>query len=161
MKDRLARERDALVEKRFAEAAALSEGVVPWQEAGNHVGEKSSVVGKVVATKDIGKVTYLDFDNRRGSFSAVVFHENYGKFPAPPERLFLGKLVKATGVITQFKGKPRIVIDDPSQIEILSPSGEDEPSESGQELNVEFGHVAVQLRSRTEFATFFRPSRDC
>ena len=66
-----------------------------------------------------GKVAFLNFSRNRDDFKLVVFAEAFGRFEAPPEQLYLGKQVRATGEVKLYQGKPEMDIGDPSQIEIV------------------------------------------
>ncbi|MCO6452962.1 MAG: hypothetical protein J5I90_19415 [Caldilineales bacterium] len=105
----------------IADAVASSPvGTISWQDAGNYIGQDVTVEGEVVRTYDSGNVTFLNFtDNWRGTFSAVVFAADYGKYPRPPAELFLDQTVKITGEVKEYQGAPEIVIESPEQIEII------------------------------------------
>ena len=94
-------------------------GVVPWQEAGRYVGQTITVEGRVVRTKDIGSITFLNFSKKRGDFVVIVRAEDYGNFPSPPAELYKGKKVWVTGEVTMHKGTPQIVVHGPEQIEVF------------------------------------------
>jgi len=50
---------------------------------------------------------------------AVVFADDYGKFPQPPADLYDGKEVWITGEIASHKGVPQIVLTSPDQVEVF------------------------------------------
>ncbi len=93
--------------------------VVPWQDAGSHAGQTITVEGEIVDSYNSGKVAFLNFSRNRDDFKLVVFAEAFGRFPQPPEQLYLGKQVRATGEVKLYQGKPEMDIGDPSQIEIV------------------------------------------
>jgi len=94
--------------------------VISWQEAAKHYGEYATVEGTIVATHNSGKICYLNFhpDYHR-YFTAVIFASTFSRFPASPENYYLQKKVRVSGYIKEYQGKPEIVLNDPSQIEIL------------------------------------------
>ena len=93
---------------------------ISWADAGKAVGEVAYVCGKVVRVRDIGSLTFINFDNARpAKFVAVVFRDNYGKFPNKIRDLYEGKLVKIRGQVTTHRDNPQIVITSPSQIEVV------------------------------------------
>ncbi|HXV42514.1 MAG TPA: hypothetical protein VEC96_05595, partial [Anaerolineae bacterium] len=53
-----------------------------------------------------------------------IFPEDWPKFPAAPENLFYGKLVRIEGVIEEYQGTPEIIIKDPWQIEVALTLGQ-------------------------------------
>ena len=95
-------------------------GVISWQDADKHYGEYATVEGKIVATHNSGKACFLNFHpNYRRYFTAVIFASEFSRFPVEPENFYYGKKVRVSGYIKEYKGKPEIILDDPSQIEIL------------------------------------------
>lgn len=94
--------------------------VISWQDAAKHYGEYATVEGTIVATHNSGKACFLDFhpDYKR-YFTAVIFASAFSHFPANPENYYYGKKVRVSGYIKEYKGKPEIILNDPSQIEIL------------------------------------------
>lgn len=92
-------------------------------EAKNHVGERTTVYGTVVSTKyaggSSGKPTFLDMcyaypDPNR--FTVVIWDENRGKFPQPPEDYYDSKTIYVSGLIVLYNGVPEIEVTSPSQI---------------------------------------------
>jgi len=51
--------------------------------------------------------------------TAVIFASAFPRFPANPENYYYGKKVRVSGNIKEYNGKPEIILNDPSQIEIL------------------------------------------
>lgn len=98
------------------------EGVmtIHWTTANKAMGEVAYVCGKVIEVRDIGAITFINFDdNRPAKFVGVVFRDNYGKFPDDLKKLYAGKFVKIRGQITAHRDKPQIVLTSPGQIEIV------------------------------------------
>ena len=95
--------------------------VIPWQEADQHLGEVLAVEGVVVGTYNSGKAVFLNFaEDYRTTFKAVIFPDDWGKFPEPPEKLFLGRLVRVIGLIEEYEGAPEIIVEDAVQIEMAA-----------------------------------------
>jgi len=94
--------------------------VISWQDAAKHYGEYATVEGTIVATHNSGKACFLNFhpDYKR-YFTSVIFASAFPRFPANPENYYYGKKVRVSGYIKEYEGKPEIVLNDPSQIEIL------------------------------------------
>lgn len=93
--------------------------IVAWQDAGKHVDEQVIVQGKIVQTRNIGKICFLNFDEAR-TFTAVVHEPNYKKFPKPPEEMYRDKIVRIRGLVSEFRGNPQIEVSSPDQMMILS-----------------------------------------
>ena len=99
-------------------------GAINWDEAKNHIGERTTVCGPVVsatwASGSKGKPTFLNIgkpypDPQR--FTVLIWVQNRGNFPQPPEDYYLGKNICVTGLIIEYKGVPEIEVKDPSQIQ--------------------------------------------
>jgi micrococcal nuclease len=100
--------------------SARESGVVPWQEAAKHYEEYVTVEGRVVVTRNTGKVCFLNFDHDwRRTFTAVIFASRFDAFPERPEEHYRDKRVQVTGLVREYKGKPEIVLNSPEQIEIV------------------------------------------
>lgn len=98
------------------------EGVmsIHWSTAGEAIGEVAYVCGKVIEVRNIGAITFINFDEQRpAKFVGVVFRDNYGKFPDDIKKLYAGKLVKIRGQITTYRDRPQIVLTSPAQMEIV------------------------------------------
>jgi len=94
--------------------------VIPWQDAAKYYGNYLTVEGTIIATYNSGKACFLNFhpDYNR-YFGAVIFASDFSRFPKNPENYYYGKKVRVSGEIKEYRGKPEIILDDPSQIEIL------------------------------------------
>lgn len=94
--------------------------LISWKEAEDYYGQTVTVAGKVVAAKNTGKACFLNFHpDWKRTFTAVIFASDFGRFPSAPEDLFLGREVRVTGRVREYRGKPEMVIEAPSQIRIV------------------------------------------
>jgi DNA/RNA endonuclease YhcR with UshA esterase domain len=100
-------------------ASEPPKGVVSWRDAGDYVGQEATVEGRIIRTKDIGSITFLNFGKDRDDFVAVVRASDYDQFPLPPAELYKGKKVWITGEISTHKGVPQMVLHSPEQIEVF------------------------------------------
>ncbi|NOZ49758.1 MAG: hypothetical protein GXP37_06870 [Chloroflexi bacterium] len=94
-------------------------GVVPWEQAGNYVGQTITVSGTLVSTYDTGAITFLDFTSDRNALVAVIFADDYGRFSQPPASLYEGKQVWITGEVSEYKGQPEIIVHAPEQVDVF------------------------------------------
>jgi hypothetical protein len=100
----------------LAEAAQLSP-----EEAGKHVGETTTVCGTVASarfsTRSARQPTFLNLGRPYPDqlFTIVIFGSDRAKFGAP-ETTYLRQRVCASGVITQYKGRPEMVVSEPAQL---------------------------------------------
>jgi len=91
------------------------------EDAAAHVGETATVCGVVASAKyeadAKSQPTLLDLGKAypNAVFTAVVYGDNRPKFGAP-ETSLRGKRICVTGKISDYHGKPEIVLTDPSQL---------------------------------------------
>jgi len=98
----------------------LAEGEISWQDAPALMGEKVTVIGKIIRTNNIGEITFLNFHtNYQQTVTVVIEKENYSKFPQPPEKYYQGKTVRVRGTVSEYDAKPQIIVTDPKQIDVL------------------------------------------
>ncbi len=100
--------------------AELQPEVISYLDASRFYGKTKTVEGTIVVTNNTGKVCFLNFNKDwKRYFTAVIFASDFGKFPANPEDYYLNRKVRITGLIKEYKGKPEIIVKNPSQIEIM------------------------------------------
>jgi hypothetical protein len=101
----------------FTAAAAT----VSAENAASHVGETATICGVVASAKfaanSRSQPTFLDLDRAypNAVFTAVIFGDDRPKF-GTPEKSLQGSRVCVTGAIRLYRGKPEIILNDPSQL---------------------------------------------
>lgn len=91
------------------------------EEAARHVGENATVCGVVAsatyAARSRSQPTFLNLDKPYPNqvFTAVIFGSDRSKF-GEPEVSLQGKRICVTGAIRLYRGKPEIILHDPSQL---------------------------------------------
>ena len=99
-------------------------GGIRWDEACDHIGERTTVCGTVVsatwATGSKGKPTFLNIgapypDPDR--FTVIIWGDYRGNFSQPPEDYYSGKTICVTGLIIEYQGIAEIEVKTPSQIQ--------------------------------------------
>ncbi len=106
-----------------AGAAPLAETqeVISWEDAHHYYGELKTVEGVIVKSHNSGKAVFLNFHpNWKRYFTAVILAEDFHKFPENPERRYLNKRVRVTGIIKKYQDKPEIILHSPDAIQILN-----------------------------------------
>ena len=102
--------------------AVRSGAAILAQDAVNYYGKKKTVEGRIVDgfISKTGTV-FLNFERSYPNhcFTAVIFASSLAKFPKDPDSYYSGKVVQVTGKIKEYNGKPEIILNDPSQIEII------------------------------------------
>lgn len=90
-------------------------------EAANYIGRIATVEGKVLKVSETEKTIYFNFGrDYKSDFTAVIFRKDLASFIAAgvsPWR-FKGKVIRVFGKIKSYNG-PEIIVQDPSQIEII------------------------------------------
>jgi DNA/RNA endonuclease YhcR with UshA esterase domain len=103
--------------------SAMGQKALTATEAKDHMGEQSTVCGKVVSTmfaeKSRGSPTFLNFDKPYPDqiFTLVIWGSDRSKF-GDPETTYRGKRVCVTGKISAYKGVPEVVANEPAQIKL-------------------------------------------
>jgi DNA/RNA endonuclease YhcR with UshA esterase domain len=98
--------------------------VIPFEDAADFMGENITVEGIILETHNSGNAVFLNFSPDFDGFTAVIFADDWAKFPSSPEDLFYGKLVRVEGPIEEYQGTPEIIIRDPWQIEVALTLGQ-------------------------------------
>jgi DNA/RNA endonuclease YhcR with UshA esterase domain len=102
-------------------ASATAATPLSPEDTPKHVGETATVCGVVASAKyaasSRSQPTFLDFDEPypNAVFTAVIFGDDRRKF-GTPELSLRGKRICVTGQIREYRGKPEIIIHEPSQL---------------------------------------------
>jgi len=100
--------------------------VVSWENARSYAGQQVIVEGPVVDTHfartSKGQPTFLNLgrtypDPER--FSVIIWSESRARFPQPPEEAYRGKVVRVSGVVRLYEGRPEMMVDGPEDIEVV------------------------------------------
>jgi len=101
---------------------ASAQKVISASDAAKHLNEKVTICEKVFSTKLItpSNMTFLDLGGYHPNqlLTVVIKGEDRSKFKDAPDEYFKGRNVCVTGTVIDYKGKPEIVVSDPSQIKI-------------------------------------------
>jgi hypothetical protein len=91
------------------------------EDAARHIGETATVCGVVASAEyeanEQNQPTLLDLGKPypNAIFTAVIYGGNRAKF-GTPEVSLRGKRICVTGQISDYQGKPEIVLTEPSQL---------------------------------------------
>ena len=98
---------------------------IQWYEAINYIGEWKTVCGTVVGTHyastSNGQPTFLNIgkDNPDPErFVVVIWGDDRGNFPSPPEDYYLGRNIAVYGLVEEYEGVAEIMVSSPSQIQL-------------------------------------------
>lgn len=95
--------------------------VISSCNAGNYIGESKIIEGKISdAYRSKTNTIFLNFEKPYPNhcFTAVIFSSDIYKFPETPEKYYENKIVRIEGKIKEYEGKPEIILEDLSQIEV-------------------------------------------
>ena len=90
-------------------------------KAMNYLGEEIIIQGKIAnAYCSKTNTVFLNFGSAypKQCFVAVIFNSYKDKFVKNPEKYYADKTVRIKGKISEYKGKPQIILRNPEQIEI-------------------------------------------
>ena len=102
-------------------ATPASAATMSPDDVAGHVGENATVCGAVASAKFAARSrsqpTFLDMGKPypNSAFTVVIFGDDRPKF-GTPETTLRGKRVCVTGQIRDYRGKPEIILSDPSQL---------------------------------------------
>jgi hypothetical protein len=89
-------------------------------EAAKHIGESATVQGTASVYVSKGGTIFIDLGGkgRSAPFTGVIFKNRAADFSNVES--YSGKTVDITGTIKEYRGKPEIILDVPSQIHVHS-----------------------------------------
>jgi len=100
----------------------LGYDVVNACQASKYLGKEMIVQGVIVDTYNSPKsnTVFLNFEKfyPNQCFTAVIFSSDLPNFVESPEDYYLNKGVRVFGKIKTYNGKPEVILEKPSQIEI-------------------------------------------
>ena len=102
-------------------ALSANAATISPADAAGHVGESATVCGVVASAKfaanSRAKPTFLDMGQPypNETFAAVIFGSDRAKF-GEPETTLAGKRICVTGQVRNYRGRPEIIVSDPSQL---------------------------------------------
>ena len=88
------------------------------KQAGKYIGKSAVITGYIADVFKNEKVAYLNFDAKfpRNTCAAVIFKDDFRKFG--DLKRFKNKNVQIDGVISEYNGKPQIILKNTSQVKI-------------------------------------------
>lgn len=96
-------------------------GIVNWKDAPRYYNRELAIEGKVVKTYNSGRVIFLQFsDSPETDMKAVIFPQDYAKFPDRPDNYFINKTIRVKGKVVKYQGAPEIVVNSADQILVVN-----------------------------------------
>lgn len=94
--------------------------MVAWDEAPAHVGEVVAVEGEVADARAEDGALVLRFSSESPeAFRVVLVVPLFSDLPRHPERLYLGRRIRATGTVRRFGGRTEMLLRSPDAIEVI------------------------------------------
>lgn len=104
--------------------SAWAQTRIPAKDAATHIGETVTITDKIYGTKffDNTGMTLLDMGGGHPNqyLTIVINGADRSKFKDKPEEYYKGADVSVTGKIIDYKGKPEIIVTDPSDLKKAS-----------------------------------------
>ncbi len=93
------------------------------QNAAEHIGTETTIcdlVADVYRPEGENKMVYINFGGKYpdNTFSAIIFPKDQAYFKYDPVIELANKHICVTGTITEYKGKPQMVVKVPTQINV-------------------------------------------
>jgi micrococcal nuclease len=93
---------------------------VPWQKAPDLEGEIVEVEGRLVSTRCLASVCFLNFDpDYPNHVSGVILRQDLHRFEGDPAETYGDRTVRILGEVRRYRGRPQILLRSPAQIEIV------------------------------------------
>ncbi|HQW83246.1 MAG TPA: S1/P1 nuclease [Ferruginibacter sp.] len=89
-------------------------------DAEKNLGKKVTVCSRVFSIRSTDAITQISIGKKfpNNPLTIIIFGKNYSRFNKPLTEMFTDKNICIKGTITEYKGKPQIIIDDPDDIKI-------------------------------------------
>jgi HKD family nuclease len=95
-------------------------GVVDAKDAAKYYNRTVTVEGVVMNIYKSERVIWLIMGaNREKDMKAVIFPQDWPKFPDLPDKLFANKKIRVTGRVEKYLDAPEIIVRDPKAIEVV------------------------------------------
>ena len=83
----------------------------------------------MVAVRREANVIRLVFDEQPRTFTAALIVGWLSRFPADPERAYVGRTIRVFGRVRQFRDVPEILVLDPARVVVVEPDGTATPDD--------------------------------
>jgi len=104
-----------------APPAAAPAPTIAGSRAGDYVGQDVTIEGRVAAVHESPLATVLAFSPNFAGFTATILAADRDKFPRDLAARIRDHVVRVSGTVTAYRGKPEMALRDPSQL-VLAPA---------------------------------------
>jgi hypothetical protein len=112
---------DTVGEEASAARPATAPAAISGSKAAEYVGREVTVEGRVTGIHESPLATVLGFAQNFAGFTATILAGDRDKFPPDLEARVRDKVVRVTGTVTAYRGKPEMALRDPSQLVLATP----------------------------------------
>lgn len=106
-----------------ARAADPPVPLIPSSRANDHVGQDVTIEGRVTAVHASPLATVLAFSQNFAGFTATILAADRDKFPSDLDSRIRDRVVRVSGTVTTYRGKPEMALRDPAQLVLAPPPG--------------------------------------
>jgi hypothetical protein len=141
-------------------APAPAGPVIAGARAGDYVGQDVTVEGRVSAIHESPLATVIGFSPNFAGFTATILAADRDKFPSDLQARVQNRVVRVSGTVTAYRGKPEMALREPSQLlltpppvagsitaPIASPAAVPTTDVSTQELRRALARIEARLQS--------------
>ncbi len=96
---------------------------IAGNRAGDYVGQDVTVEGRIVAIHESPLATVIGFAPNFAGFTATILIADRDKFPTDLEARVRNRVVRVSGTVTAYRGKPEMALRDPAQLVLTPPPG--------------------------------------
>lgn len=84
----------------------------------SYMGQQVQICSQVYGVKSLEKVTFINLGAAypNSPLTIVIFAKDLANFKGTPEELYKSKQICVTGKLSEYKGKPQIVVTKPEEI---------------------------------------------
>jgi hypothetical protein len=115
--------------------AMAADAVVPYTDAAKYYNQTKTIEGTVAGTFCNDKMCFLNFHKEFKKFvSAVIMASDFAKFSKVPatqlqaelDKMYTGKKVQVTGMLTEYKsksdgvGRPQLNLTDSANVKVIT-----------------------------------------
>ncbi|MEO6025288.1 MAG: hypothetical protein ABIR79_00285 [Candidatus Binatia bacterium] len=106
-----------------AATAPVAGPTIAGNRAGDYVGQDVTVEGRAVAIHESPLATVIGFAPNFAGFTATILAADRDKFPTDLEARVRNRVVRVSGTVTAYRGKPEMALREPAQLILTPPPG--------------------------------------
>lgn len=95
--------------------------MIQGSRAAEFVGQDVTVEGRVTAIHESPLATVIGFSQNFAGFTASIMAADRDKFPTDLATRLRDRVIRVSGTVTTYRGKPEMAVTDPSQL-MLAPA---------------------------------------